>query len=143
MTNQLTEKGERGGRTSRVLITTCFSPASLRLLQDVTMAAMLAASIGNVLPYLFIVLVIAQLAYQRYGHGIHKYRGPFLASLTDFWKFWHVSTHRDRVTTVGLHSEYGPIVRVGPRKLSFSDPAALKEIFGVNKGYVKVGLNSQ
>lgn len=30
------------------------------------------------------------------------------------------------------------MVRLGPNTLSFADPAALKAIYGLNKGYVKV-----
>ncbi|RYO73661.1 hypothetical protein DL764_010439 [Monosporascus ibericus] len=37
-----------------------------------------------------------------------------------------------------LHAKYGDVVRLGPNTLSFADPKALKSIYGLNKGFVKV-----
>jgi hypothetical protein len=37
-----------------------------------------------------------------------------------------------------LHRKYGKIVRVAPNVLSFGDPAAIQDIYGLNKGYTKV-----
>jgi hypothetical protein len=74
----------------------------------------------------------------RYRHDLARFPGPRLASLTDFWRVWHVRSNRDRVTTADLHAVYGDVVRVGPRKISFANPQALKDIYGINKGYTKV-----
>ena len=41
-------------------------------------------------------------------------------------------------TTLKLHREHGDIVRLGPNMLSFGDPKALKVIYGLNKGFIKV-----
>jgi hypothetical protein len=37
-----------------------------------------------------------------------------------------------------LHSKYGDIVRVGPNKLSISDPAMIPIIYGIGSGFRKV-----
>lgn len=83
-------------------------------------------------------LVLAYLVKNRYHNGLNKYHGPFLASLTDWWRFYDVYKQRPEVTHRRLHAKYGNVVRLGPNTLSFSDPAALKTIYGLNKGFIKV-----
>lgn len=79
------------------------------------------------------------LARNRYHNGLSKYPGPFLASITDWWRFFDVYGRRPEVTHRALHKKYGEVVRLGPNTLSFSDPKALKTIYGLNKGFIKVG----
>lgn len=78
------------------------------------------------------------LARNRYHNGLSKYPGPWLASITDWWRFLDVYGRRPEVTHRALHKKYGDVVRLGPNTLSFSDPKALKTIYGLNKGFVKV-----
>lgn len=86
------------------------------------------------------VLVIgARLTRNRYYNGLNKYPGPFLASLTDLWRLWDVWGRQSEVTHRKLHARYGDVVRLGPKTLSFADPKALKTIYGLNKGFIKVG----
>ncbi|KAI0382135.1 cytochrome P450 [Hypomontagnella monticulosa] len=82
-------------------------------------------------------VVLAWLVKNRYHNGLNKYPGPFLASLTDWWRFWDVYGQRPEVTHQKLHAKYGDVVRLGPNSLSFADPKALKTIYGLNKGFVK------
>ncbi|KAL1838911.1 hypothetical protein VTJ49DRAFT_2075 [Mycothermus thermophilus] len=82
-------------------------------------------------------LVLAWLVRNRYYHGLNKYPGPFLASLTDWWRFIDVHGRRPERTHIALHKKYGPVVRLGPNTLSFSEPEALKTIYGLNKGFIK------
>ncbi|KAI2621967.1 cytochrome P450 [Hypomontagnella submonticulosa] len=82
-------------------------------------------------------VVLAWLVKNRYHNGLNKYPGPFLASLTDWWRFWDVYGQRPEVTHRKLHAKYGDVVRLGPNSLSFADPKALKTIYGLNKGFVK------
>lgn len=104
----------------------------------------------SILPYIrdhwliFVaVLVSAYLLSNYFNHGLHKYPGPFLARLTDWWRFWDVYQRRPDITHLSLHRKHGDIVRLGPNTLSFANPRALKQIYGLNKGMVKVrGLNS-
>ena len=37
-----------------------------------------------------------------------------------------------------LHEKYGDIVRVGPNLLSFGNPEAIKDVYGVGKAWNKV-----
>ncbi|OAA59630.1 pisatin demethylase [Niveomyces insectorum RCEF 264] len=84
-----------------------------------------------------VALVLAYLARNRYHKGLNKYPGPFLASLTDWWRFYDVYKRRPERTHRRLHEQYGAVVRLGPNTLSFSDPRALRTIYGLNKGFIK------
>lgn len=86
---------------------------------------------------LLLTLTLAWLLRNRYHNGLNKYPGPFLASLTDWWRFFDVYKQRPEVTHLALHKKHGKIVRLGPNVLSFSDPEALKTIYGLNKGFIK------
>ncbi|ROV96012.1 hypothetical protein VMCG_08002 [Cytospora schulzeri] len=93
-----------------------------------------------VLRHWLTVLFIAGASWllrNRYHNGLNKYPGPFLASLTDWWRFFDVWNRRPETTHIRLHEKHGDVVRLGPNTLSFADPAALKAIYGLNKGYVK------
>ncbi|KAJ2971293.1 hypothetical protein NUW58_g9457 [Xylaria curta] len=57
---------------------------------------------------------------------------------TYFWRLWDVWGRRSEVTHRKLHAQYGDVVRLGPSTLSFADPKALKTIYGLNKGFIKV-----
>lgn len=89
-------------------------------------------------PAVLVVAFSAYLAGNRFNHGLNKYPGPFLASLTDWWRFWDVYKRRPEVTHIKLHEKHGDVVRLGPNALSFADPKALKAIYGLNKGFIKV-----
>lgn len=87
-------------------------------------------------------VILVWLVKNRYHNGLNKYPGPFLASLTDWWRFWDVYGQRPELTHQKLHAKYGDVVRLGPNNLSFADPKALKSIYGLNKGFVKVIISN-
>ena len=91
-------------------------------------------------PIALTLLTFAYFAKNRFTHGLEKYPGPFLASLTDWWRFFDVLGRRPDITHIRLHRELGDIVRLGPNVLSFADPNALKTIYGLNRGFLKVAL---
>lgn|SRR5687768_9458795 len=83
-------------------------------------------------------LITLYLLKNYFNRGLNKYPGPFLASLTDWWRVWDVYGQHSEKTHLALHAKHGDVVRLGPNSLSFADPAALKSIYGLNKGFVKV-----
>ena len=93
-------------------------------------------------PTAILILTLAYLAKNRYHNGLQKYPGPLLASLTDWWRFFDVLGRRPDITQINLHKKHGDIVRYGPNALSFANPQALKTIYGLNKGFVKVRLRN-
>lgn len=92
-------------------------------------------------PTLLVLAVAAWLLRNRYHNGLNKYPGPVLASLTDWWRLVDVWKRRPELTHIKLHEKHGDVVRLGPNTLSFADPAVLKAIYGLNKGYVKVSAD--
>lgn len=88
-------------------------------------------------------VVLAYLVSDYYGKGLHKYPGPVLARFTNIWRFVDVWNRRPDITHIELHRKHGDVVRLGPNTLSFSDPAAIKTIYGLNKGFVKVRVLSK
>lgn len=91
-------------------------------------------------PAALFLIFVAYLVSNRFNHGLQKYPGPFLASLTDWWRFVDVWGRRPDITPIKLHRQHGDVVRLGPNALSFADPKALKTIYGLNKGFTKVGI---
>lgn len=89
-------------------------------------------------PAVLLLLLTAKLGSNYFNHGLNKYPGPLVASLTDLWRFFDVWGRRPDITHVKLHRKHGDIVRLGPNTLSFGNPLALKAIYGLNKGFVKV-----
>lgn len=85
-----------------------------------------------------LTVLVSYLLKNRFNRGLDKYPGPFLASLTDWWRFLDVYGRQPEVTHINLHARHGDIVRLGPNTLSFSDPKAVKSIYGLNKGFIKV-----
>lgn len=84
------------------------------------------------------VTLVAYFLHQRYQKGLSRYPGPLLASFTNWWRVWDVYKRRPELTHIRLHRSLGDVVRLGPNCLSFADPKALKAIYGLNKGFVKV-----
>ena len=85
-----------------------------------------------------VLVVTARLGRNYFSHGLNKYPGPFLASVTDVWRFVDVLKRRADITHIKLHRKHGDIVRLGPNALSIGNPLALKAIYGLNKGFIKV-----
>jgi hypothetical protein len=88
---------------------------------------------------MLLIIVVAYPAANHFNHGLNRYPGPLLASLTDWWRFFDVYGRRPELSHIELHHKYGDVVRLGPNVLSFGNPAAIKQIYGLNKGFVKVG----
>jgi hypothetical protein len=82
------------------------------------------------------------LARNYFNHGLNRYPGPFLANFTDLWRFFDVLGRRPDITHRKLHQKYGEVVRLGPNMLSFSNPRAIKTIYGRAKGFTKVSFQN-
>ncbi|KAK0703696.1 cytochrome P450, partial [Lasiosphaeria miniovina] len=74
--------------------------------------------------------------YQRLKH----IKGPLLAAFTDLWRARIQFFGPIQPMLLGLHSKYGPVVRVGPNTVSFSDPADMSIVFSARSGFAKVRL---
>ena len=107
---------------------------------------MLAESLKAILaswPSLAIFAIAVHLLANKYGRGLNKYPGPRIAAYTNWWRFFEVFSRKSEYTHLELHRKHGDVVRLGPNVLSFADPEAIKVIYGLKKGMVKVSLRSQ
>jgi hypothetical protein len=91
-------------------------------------------------PFILPTTVVLWLLRNKYRNGFNKYPGHPLAGYTNFWRFFDALGRSPEKTHIQLHRRYGDIVRLGPNTLSFADPKAVKTIYGLNKGFVKVNI---
>ena len=72
--------------------------------------------------------------------GLRTIPGPTIARYTDLLRAALAIKYsgRDINLYMKLHSEYGDVVRVGPRSVSVLDPAAIPAIYGVKARLEKV-----
>ena len=71
--------------------------------------------------------------------GVSSVPGPFWARVSNLWRYIDVAQGKAQLTHIELHQRYGPYVRLGPNVVSICDLNLLKTVYGVNKGYRKVG----
>ncbi|KAF1816447.1 cytochrome P450 [Eremomyces bilateralis CBS 781.70] len=88
-------------------------------------------------PVILVTCIAARLLHNKYGRGLHRYPGPWLAAYMTIWRFLENYGRRTEWTHINLHRRYGDVVRLDPNALSFADPKAIKVIYGLNKGMVK------
>ncbi len=87
----------------------------------------------------FFVVSTAYLIILGIYRGFHRLPGPVLAIFTNLWRYLDVRNGNHHITMVRLHRRYGDVVRIGPYLVSICDPAAIPLIYGVSRGFVKVG----
>ncbi|KAJ5005165.1 Cytochrome P450 monooxygenase 1 [Colletotrichum sp. SAR 10_66] len=87
-------------------------------------------------PILKIILVTAvlwqllQAGYNVFFHPLRDYPGPLLQRASSLpWAFQN-AIGKQAFLTQKLHDRYGPVVRISPNHLSFTQPDAWKEIYG-------------
>ncbi|KAI8624022.1 isotrichodermin C-15 hydroxylase [Xylariaceae sp. FL1651] len=68
--------------------------------------------------------------YNIYFHPLRRFPGPLLRKASGLpWAIQHsIGVQAQR--TQELHDQYGPVVRIGPNHLSFTDAKAWKDIYG-------------
>lgn len=97
-----------------------------------------AAFIGRNIASILLLFTILHLASNYIKPGVSAVPGPFLAKLSNIWRFVDVSKGHAEVTLLKLHRKYGDYVRLGPNVVSVQNLDAIKVIYGINKGYEKV-----
>ena len=78
------------------------------------------------------------LLYSRY-RSLKHVPGPLLASLTDLWLFskvWRGVGYR--AICRDLHAQYGPVIRLGPKRVFFAQPEATSTIYSSTNAFKKV-----
>jgi len=104
------------------------------------MATKMYSSFAGLSCILVPVLLCSYVIYYRYLHPLARYPGPFVASFTNLWKVYQLSTLRMPETLRQMHEKYGDVVRVGPNDLSFNTPNAVSAIYKAGRSLPKTGF---
>jgi hypothetical protein len=75
------------------------------------------------LPFLY-------LLHQYFYGPLSNIPGPRILRLTSLWLVRKTHQRQRHLYDCELHERYGPVVRVGPREVSLSSPAAVKAVYG-------------
>ncbi|KAK5657887.1 hypothetical protein OQA88_2436 [Cercophora sp. LCS_1] len=85
------------------------------------------------LPLQLTIVFIANTIYNLYLHPLRHYPGPrlYAASHLPYTINWINGSLLNEISV--LHTQYGPVVRVAPNRLSYTDPSAWHSIRGHRK----------
>ncbi|ETN37085.1 uncharacterized protein HMPREF1541_08075 [Cyphellophora europaea CBS 101466] len=100
--------------------------------QEHALALALVAAVG------FSLLYAGALLTRRYL-ALSHIPGPRVAAWTDLWLFQKYQNPSLNPVNfyIDLHKQYGPVVRYGPQRVLFSDPAQVPVIYGTTKVFEK------
>lgn len=92
------------------------------------------------LPYTLPILLFVHLFgnYWRLRH----IPGPWYASCSNLYRLFVVWSRKSHDVYLKLHCQYGDVVRIGPNCVSISGPGTKENIYGIQKGFVKVSFTS-
>ncbi|KAF2161585.1 hypothetical protein M409DRAFT_69676 [Zasmidium cellare ATCC 36951] len=89
------------------------------------------------IPLLAATSLLAWIFYTLFLHPLAKYPGPRLAAITRLWYVRQLQRGKFPTQSRELHKTYGPIVRIAPDEVSFSDPKAGLAIYNVKTKFPK------
>lgn len=84
-----------------------------------------------------VVFRVIHIILTRYWPGLRKIPGPFLASVSNLDRIWSCLAGQQMNYHLKLHEKYGPLVRVGPNHVSFSDGSLIPMVYGINTRFWK------
>ena len=94
----------------------------------------------SVVAVLFTYLAIS-LLWNEFRPGLRKIPGPIFAGFTRLFLVYHAAQGDGHTLYQDLHQKYGRMVRVGPIKVSISDPDVIPVIYNIGSKYDKVSLS--
>jgi hypothetical protein len=112
---------------------TDFMISTMEMLQLLSQTNSLSM-IGTVI----LACILLQILYTRYYGGLSAIPGPFSASFCNYWRVVAVYKSDMPKRNMAVHKKYGPVVRIGPKHVSFASPEALVTIHGSRQAYPKV-----
>ncbi|KAK1218250.1 hypothetical protein PQX77_014623 [Marasmius sp. AFHP31] len=83
----------------------------------------------------YLTAITIQAIHRVFLHSLRKFPGPWVAAATHYYRAYYDIVKGGAWTEhmVELHERYGPVVRVSPSELHFSDPKAFDDIHVVPK----------
>ncbi|KAF9004238.1 cytochrome P450 [Cyathus striatus] len=76
---------------------------------------------------------LIRCVYNLFLSPLSSIPGPWYAAISDLWISVHVLRLRQCKVIDQLFQEYGPVVRVGPKKVVFRDCTAMRDVYTVYK----------
>ena len=92
------------------------------------------------LPYIAAGLTLISIGYMvsiKYRPGLKSIPGPVLASVSDLDRMLSCANGRQMEYHLDLHRRFGPLVRVGPNSVMFSDASLIPQVYGIASKYMK------
>ncbi|KAK8098078.1 uncharacterized protein PG998_013564 [Apiospora kogelbergensis] len=86
-----------------------------------------------------IVLFLGRIVYNVFFHPLRNFPGPRMAGATGLWRAYKEVVLQQNVAQelLGLHKQYGDVIRVSPNELHFGKPSAFHEIYNNTKRWDK------
>ncbi|KAI1135028.1 putative toxin biosynthesis cytochrome P450 monooxygenase [Hypoxylon sp. FL0543] len=75
-------------------------------------------------------LIIFRCIYNIYFHPLASFPGPLRYGASELALRWHQVRGREPFALMKLHQMYGPVVRIGPNDISYTNAEAWPTIFG-------------
>ena len=82
-------------------------------------------------------LILSQVVYQLCFSPLRHVPGPKLAAISDLWLIGKLYRLQKCGTIHSCFAKYGPIVRIGPKKVALNSIEIIKPVYGVGTRYVK------
>ncbi|KAG8219070.1 putative lysophospholipase [Butyriboletus roseoflavus] len=82
---------------------------------------------------LVVLYAVARAIYHLFLSPLSAIPGPWYAAVSDFWITTHVLRLQQCKTNHQLFEEYGPVVRVGPKKVIFKDITSMRSVYSIHK----------
>ncbi|KAL1747461.1 hypothetical protein HDZ31DRAFT_61231 [Schizophyllum fasciatum] len=71
--------------------------------------------------------------YNLYRSPLRKVPGPWYAAISDLWFLTCLLRLRQSQIVHALFETYGPIVRIGPKRVAFNDVADVKSVYAIHR----------
>ncbi|KAK1089156.1 hypothetical protein LTR33_000187 [Friedmanniomyces endolithicus] len=89
---------------------------------------------------LIVGVVLGRIIQRRFLTPLRKVPGPFFASVTSIWLLYYDLAGLRTTTIHDLHRKYGPIVRLAPNELSFSDESVVNQLYSQQTAFMKAPI---
>lgn len=86
------------------------------------------------IPILTATTLLLTALYNLFLHPLRRYPGPLLSRALPFSHALRLASGKGPIDVHALHERYGPVVRLGPSHLSYTDVRAYKDIYGHRAG---------
>ena len=81
-----------------------------------------------------IIAAVCRMIYNVYFHPLRSYPGPWVARASIIWFLYHTVVGDYTFAIHLMHLRYGPVIRIAPNELAYTDLRAWKDIYGQRLG---------